>query len=72
MDMALVIGISQPDLGRAMARAPGIEPMPCSIRSFPDEEPDVSLNQPVHLTAVPLLAEAHAARLPIGVVHKRP
>lgn len=55
MDMALVIGTSQPDLGRAVARALGIEPVPCAIRAFPDGELDVSLNQPVRGLSVQVL-----------------
>jgi ribose-phosphate pyrophosphokinase len=63
MDMALVIGTSQPDLGRAVSRALGIEPVPCSIRSFPDGELDVTLNQPVRGLSVHVL---QATGPPVG------
>lgn len=63
MDMALVLGTSQPDLGRAMARALGVEPVPCSIRAFPDGELDVTLEQPVRGLSVHVL---QATGPPVG------
>lgn len=63
MDMALVIGTSQPDLGRALAQALGIDLVPCSIRSFPDGEFDVSLDQPVRGLSVHVL---QATGPPVG------
>src|SRR5512143_3920334 len=63
MDMALVIGTSPADLGRAVARLLGIEPVPCAIRAFPDGELDVTLKQPVRGLSVHVL---QATGPPVG------
>lgn len=47
MDIAVVVGGAQPELGRAVAEALGGVQAACSVRPFPDGELEVELRSPV-------------------------